>query len=157
MSIEDHEFNDKRTSRSNDQHTWVYKGDVIYTIARKFFKPLIEYMDALGSRELARPLANIFGAPYRRTKEFRLIFEVDRFPGLYRPVANQFETGRGRRWFDKGTRLLAVYDPRTPSFIDVELFEDWESEKSWCFRLTPEEWLSIITELEEIKFKRRSK
>lgn len=138
------------------------KTDPAYKIFKWFIQPLVEFVginineEGEGAWSLSDVVSFVFGAPQRVTKEFRVVTPIERMPGLFKVLPNKFCQSSGPRHVYRGWHVLVVYDERVKSFVDIEVFKDWDCEKSAIFRLTPRDYESIIGSLEQIKFKKNT-
>ena len=129
-----------------------YTGVVASTIFEKFIAPMCKVF--LGDPESEDTLRDeieaakeiVFGVPWRTIKTYKLTKTIKPFPGHFKPAYKQ----QILRKFPPGTRIVAVFDKRTPSLIAVSVFNESISKNDWRFDLTPHQFKVIAPRLQEV-------
>ena len=135
-----------RTLR-NIKH-WETKDKLIYKLLTFFIKPFHEHIEGSGINTFDL----FFGAEHREIKFYRLIKPIKGLHGLHKRLALNFDSQSGLRTFAADCWYLGVVvDKRTPHFIDIEFFKDWNSNKSYEFRLTRAQFSVILSKLKQVK------
>ena len=123
---------------------------ILLEIYEKFFKPVANDVEL--PEDLNTPYRRLdvaLGEGSRWIEEYTLIEDIDKLPGWYFLRDDRAQATTGPRSFKVGTRLLLIYDERDKSEVILELFPSWYDDEGYKFKLTPEEFYSIVHKLEK--------
>jgi len=127
---------------------------ILKEIYLKFFKIVadnVELPEELNTHH--RRLDIVLGEGTRWTQEYRLTEDIVKMPGWWFIRDDRAQITTGPRFYPKGAKLLLIYDEERKSELIIEVFESWFKDESNKFRLTPEDFRSIIDKLEKVKDK----
>lgn len=122
----------------------------ITKLYRYFIGPIFKQLYFQQDASKADALNFLFGADQRIFRTYRVTKLIKRMPGKFKTNGtHKFDDLVGLRKYTAGWQVLAVYDKRTPHYLELELFKKWRDDVSYGFRLTPDEFRSIVDNLEE--------